>query len=80
MRPDVEAELDGVLSWTRSVRSGMEEFPDRRDELQMQGHAYVGGVLTTLDHLGLITDAEYTHWQDRLNEVLGDPPGGWIAG
>src|SRR4051794_21034758 len=51
----VEHELEGVLRWARAMREGMEREPERREEFQMQGHAYVGGVLTTLDHLGLVS-------------------------
>lgn len=75
----VEEELNGVLRWARAMRENMEREPARSREYQMQGHAYVGGVLTTLDHLGLLSAEEYAEWSDRLVAVLGDPPGGWVA-
>ena len=80
MEERVREELEHVLAWARFVRQRMEEAQEERDDLQMQGHAYVGGVLTTLDHLGFLTEAEHVEWSDRLTEVLGDPPGGWVAG
>lgn len=72
-------ELEAVLAWARAVRDSMDRFPDRRDELQSQGHAYVGGVLTTLGHLELINEDEHAEWDARLTGVLGDPPGGWVT-
>src|SRR5258708_2308961 len=79
MDAKLEQELHAVLRWTHAVRAGMENNPGRREELQMQGHAYTGGVLTTLDHLGLVTAEEHSEWWQRINEVLGDPPGGWVS-
>jgi hypothetical protein len=80
MEARVEHELNHVLRWARAVSAAMEREPHRRDEFQTAGHAYIGGVLTTLDHLELVTPDEHAEWRQRLNEVLGDPPGGWIEG
>lgn len=44
----------------------MEHDPERHDELQAAAHAYVGGVLTTLRHLDLVTEEEHTDWNRRL--------------
>lgn len=79
MEARVEEELEGVLRWAAAMRDGMEREPSRRREFQMQGHAYIGGVLTTLDHLGLISAEEHQTWSEKLIAVLGDPPGGWIT-
>lgn len=79
VEPKVQEELDAVLHWAHAMRDGMQREPGRRDEFQMQGHAYVGGVLTTLGHLGLLSDEEYQEWWRRFTEVLGDPPGGWVT-
>ena len=56
----------------------MNRDPAESREHQLSGHAYVGGVLSTLNHLGLLSSAEHAEWGDRLMNVLGDPPGGWI--
>ena len=80
MDANVENELNGVLRWAYGMRELMDRDPDRAAEVQMQGHAYIGGVLTTLDHLGLVSEDEHRAWWDRLNGVLGDPPGGWVGG
>jgi hypothetical protein len=68
-----------VLAWAEAVREAAEREPGR-DELPMQSRAYIGGVLTTLDHLGLLTRAEYAEWSDRLSAALGDRPEGSVGG
>lgn len=76
MDAKVRDELERVLRWAEQVRDEIERDPERSDEFQMHGRAYVGGVLTTLDHLGLISATEYEHWDRRLTEALDGPRGG----
>ena len=49
--------------------------PERTD-LVATGHAYVGGALTTMCNLGLLTDAEHVEWSDRLGAQLSRSEGG----
>jgi hypothetical protein len=46
------------------------------DERRLQGHAYVGGVLATLDHLGLVNADEQVEWSRRISGALETPPAG----
>ena len=71
--------LDGVLRWAEAVRANMDRDSEQSREHQMQGHAYVGGVLGTLLHLELLSCAEHNDWHGRLMRVLGDPPGGYLV-
>ena len=79
MEQRVADHLEGVLRWTYAVRDAMDRDPGASREHQMQGHAYVGGVLSTLAGLELLSDVEHREWADRLMTVLGAPPGGFAV-
>lgn len=42
------------------------------------GRAYIGGALTTLLNVGLLTEADFDEWFDRLMDEL--PPAQWVGG
>ena len=73
----VRDELERLLEYARAVTRSARRFPDRTD-IRDGGMGYVGGALTTMLHLGLISDAEHQEWQDRLTAAL--PPSDWIGG
>lgn len=77
MNDAVRHELESLLRYARSVGAAAAQQPERTD-LVDGGRGYIGGALTTLDHLGLLTQAEHRQWWDRLMGEL--PPTNWIYG
>jgi hypothetical protein len=77
MEPRVREELDRLLSYAKAVSDSAARFPDRSD-IADGGHGYVAGALTTMHHLGLVSDDEHREWWDRLTAAL--PPTDWIGG
>ena len=68
MEQAVREELDGLLEYARAVKRFSADAP----HVVAPGHAYVGGAMTTLLHLKLLTAEEHSEWWDRLREEL--PP------
>jgi hypothetical protein len=75
----VRRELEALLRYARAVAGASARQPERTDIVD-GGHGYVGGALTTLHHLDLLSDDEHKEWWDRLTGELPPPPGGWIGG
>lgn len=71
----VAAELEGLLGYARAVGRAAAQHPERSDIVD-GGRGYIGGALTTLLHLDLVTKAEHSEWFQRLNDEL--PPTTWI--
>jgi hypothetical protein len=70
----VADELSVVLGWAEAVGARMQRSPEQRHELGVQGRAYIGGVLTTLDHLGLLSPEEHHAWAQRMSAALESSP------
>ena len=77
MDGNVRVELERLLGYARAVGAAAKREPDRSDIVD-GGRGYLGGALTTMHHLGLLTDAEREEWSDRLMDEL--PPTQWIGG
>jgi hypothetical protein len=77
METRVQIELDQLRNYARAVAQAAEQAPDRVDVVH-GGRGYLGGALTTLHHVGLLTDEEHHEWWERLMDEL--PPTQWIAG
>jgi hypothetical protein len=73
----VREELEALLRYAQAVSESAARFPGRSDIVD-GGHGYVGGALTTMHHLGLVSDDEHREWWDRLTDAL--PPTDWIGG
>jgi hypothetical protein len=76
MEDRVRAELEALLRYTRAVAQAAERHPDRSDVVD-GGRGYLGGALTTMHHLGLLSDEEHREWWERLMDEL--PPTQWIG-
>jgi hypothetical protein len=74
MKASVRQELELLFAFARGVGESARQFPDRVD-IESGGRGYIGGALTTMHHLGLLTDAEHREWWDRLMDEL--PPTEW---
>ena len=70
------SELEHLHRYARAVAAAAEREPGR-SEIVDGGRGYLGGALTTMHHLGLLTDAEHEEWWDRLMDEL--PPTDWIS-
>jgi hypothetical protein len=70
MNADVHRELEGLMAYAKAVGDRARREPDRQDVVD-RGRGYIGGALTTLAHLGLLTDAEHDEWWSRL---MGELP------
>ena len=77
MDAKVRVELEHLLNYARAVGAAAKREPDRADVVD-GGRGYLGGALTTMHHLGLVTEAERAQWWDRLMGEL--PPTQWIDG
>jgi len=75
MEERVDEELQRVLEWAKAARSGADRQGAPVDK---SCFGYVGGVLTTLQHLGHVSPTEADEWQRRLLGVLGQPPSGFV--
>jgi hypothetical protein len=75
MDAEVRRELEGLLAYANAVGDRARREPDREDVVD-SGRGYIGGALTTLAHLGLVTDAEHDEWWSRLMGEL--PPTEWV--
>jgi ATP-dependent Clp protease ATP-binding subunit ClpA len=64
----VRRELELLAIYAEGVATSVEREPSRSTAT---GRAYISGSLTTLLHLGLITDEEHEQWRQLL---LGEPP------
>jgi hypothetical protein len=73
----VRRELESLLGYATGVGRHAAREPERTDIVD-GGRGYIGGALTTLHHLGLVTDDEHREWWDRLMDKL--PPTNWIGG
>jgi len=54
----VRVELEALLCNARAVGAAAKRAPDRADSVD-GGRGYLGGALTTMHHLDLLTDAEH---------------------
>ena len=80
VRPEVRQELESLLSYARAARHTIDHLEDTpADVSRVDGEhirsttwAYVGGSMTTLVHLDLITSHEHMSWWHMFGEVLGD--------
>lgn len=85
MEPNVREEMHKLLDWVRSCREAMDDAATGRlpghdpEHIRSTTRAYVGGAMTTLGHLGLLTWEELQEWSQRIGDVLGDPPGGSVT-
>jgi hypothetical protein len=77
MQDRVRAELEALLRYARGVGQAAKRHPDRSDIVD-GGRGYLGGALTTMHHLGLLSDEEHRDWSQRLMDEL--PPTEWIGG
>jgi hypothetical protein len=68
----VRNELEQLLRYAKAVGRSAQEFPDRED-IVAGGRGYIGGALTTLDHLRLVTAEEHQEWWTRLMDELDLP-------
>jgi hypothetical protein len=75
MQPKVLEELHALLAYAKAVGDRARREPDRQDAVD-GGRGYIGGALTTLYHLDLLTDAEHDEWWSRLMDEL--PPTDWV--
>jgi hypothetical protein len=73
----VREELGGLASYARAVGDQARRDPDDVASVD-GGRGYIGGALTTLLHLGLLTDAEFDEWWGRLMAEL--PPTDSVEG
>ncbi len=82
MEPRTENELNLILLWAGGCRqaagSGVGDA-QLSERILYSAWAYIGGAMTVLTHLELITAEEHREWQARFQEALGDPPGGWAT-
>ena len=78
MTREVQDELEALLAYARGVGSAAAQLPERAD-IVSGGRGYIGGALTTLLHVGLLTEDEYKTWWDLLNDEL-PPTNGAIFG
>lgn len=69
----MRAELEALLDYANAVTQGFQSFPTRSDIVD-GGHGYVGGALTTLRRLNLLTSSEYDEWTIRLDAALPPKP------
>lgn len=76
MDESVREELEQLLRYAKAVGRSAKAFPDRQDAV-VGGRGYIGGALTTLHHLGLLTSEEHQEWWTRLMDEL--PPANWIT-
>ena len=66
--------------WARGCRQAADRDPgDARysERILYSAWAYIGGAMTVLDRLDLISDEESAEWNAHFQEALGEPPGGW---
>ena len=68
--------LERLLSYAQAVARAHADDPGRSDIID-GGRGYLGGALTTLHHLRLLTDEEHREWWDRLMDEL--PPTKWAT-
>jgi len=76
VKPAVRNELEGLLRYAKAVGAAAAQQPERADIVD-GGRGYIGGAMTTLLHLGLLTESEHQDWWDRLMNEL--PPTNWIG-
>jgi hypothetical protein len=69
MNDDVRAELELTRAYARSVERAITRDAGRTD-LAPLAKAYIGGVLTTLRNLKLITTEEHAEWSRLLGTDL----------
>jgi hypothetical protein len=72
----VRAELEHLHQYARGVGRSAERFPDGGGIVD-GGRGYLGGALTTLHHMGLVSDDELREWWGRLMDEL--PPTKWAT-
>ena len=77
MEDRVRAELEALLDYARAVGASAKRHPDRSDIVD-GGRGYLGGALTTMHHLGLLSDDEHRDWSQRIEDEM--PPTRWIGG
>ncbi len=73
---DVREVLERLLSYAQAVGRAHATSPERSDIVD-GGRGYLGGALTTLHHLRLVTDEEHQEWWERLMREL--PPTNWMT-
>jgi hypothetical protein len=76
LEDSVRHELEKLLGYAQGVGRAAQQFPDRAD-IVIGGRGYIGGALTTLHHLGLVSWKEHQEWWARLMDEL--PPTNWIT-
>ncbi len=74
-------ELHALAVYVSGCRAATERDPARED-IWPAAVAYIGGALTTMLHLGHLTDTEHASLFNRLTEDLGPEPEGhiWLGG
>ena len=73
----VRRELEALLRYAKAVGAAAAQEPESAGIVD-GGRGYIGGALTTLHNLELVTDAEHQQWWGRLMSEL--PPTDWIGG
>ena len=85
LEPQARQELELLLGYVTACRavidgwdSGTLPNPGTIDGAHIRSTtwAYVGGAMTVLGRLGLVTGEEHREWWQRIEEVLGPPEGG----
>lgn len=72
MSPEVRRELDVLLRYAEAIEDTAPRT--RRGDAVDAARCYIGGALTVLAHLELVTGDEHAEWWDRLMAELPDRP------
>ena len=70
----VRRQLEGLHRYAKAVGASAKRSPDRADIVD-SGRGYLGGALTTLRNLQLVSEEEHSEWWQRLMDEL--PPTNW---
>jgi hypothetical protein len=65
MTPQVRRELQALSRYARAIAATTPQ-PSTQTNAVDAGRCYIGGALTTLQHLQLLSDEEYREWWGRL--------------
>ena len=62
--PAVRRELDALLRYAHAIADTAPR--ERREDAADAARCYMGGALTVLEHLDLVSGEEYAEWWERL--------------
>jgi hypothetical protein len=72
MDPNVQHELRQLQAYAGGCHESARATG--REDIVPSARSYIGGALTTMVHLNLLTQEEHTEWSRRLEAVLQDGP------